>query len=86
MYCHLLCEPCVRGYYTSSTPPLVPASAYGMIGKGVNIVLNLLGQKPFEEVGFCGFVVEFGVSGDMKQLSAGVSVSGKDMCVGSSGY
>lgn len=28
------------------------------------MALKLLGQRPNEELGFCGFVVEFGVSGD----------------------
>jgi hypothetical protein len=29
-----------------------------------NIVLNFMDQRPSRELVFCGFVVEFGVSGD----------------------
>lgn len=59
------------------------------IGKVESMVAKVLGQRPNGELGFCDFVVEFGVSvlkgNKTKQLSGGVSVSSDDTHVGSGG-
>lgn len=38
-------------------------------GEGGSTALKLVGQRPSGELGFCGFVGEFGVSGDEMKWS-----------------